>query len=77
MAAVENICGKSYINAYRKPTWAYGLVKHNCYQQGTPGHEIAHMYGAAHDREHTSFVPDDGAAYGYWIPDSDYRTIMA
>lgn len=73
---VEEICGIAYLNAYANSLRAYGLVRHNCYQQ-TAGHEVAHMYGAAHDRQNSGFVPEDGTAYGYWIPNSNYRTIMA
>ena len=73
---VEDICGIAYATIYEYPTSAYGMVRHNCYTQ-TAGHELAHMYGAAHDRANSGFVPEDGTAYGYWIPNSNYRTIMA
>ena len=73
---VEKICGIAYTTVYDQPSWSYGLVRHNCYTQ-TAGHEVAHMYGAAHDRANAGNPPEDGTAYGYWIPNSNYRTIMA
>ena len=70
------MCGVAYLNAFYYPSWAYGYVAHPCYQE-TAGHEVAHMYGAAHDRANAGNPPEDGTAYGYWIPNSNYRTIMA
>ena len=69
-------CGVAYRGVYNYPSWAYGLIMHNCYHI-TPGHELAHMFGACHDRENSAnCVPEDGTAYGYWIRGTDARTIM-
>ena len=71
------MCGVAYLNAFYYPSWAYGYVAHPCYQE-TAGHEVAHMFGAAHDRRNSgSFTPVDRNAYGYWIPNTPYCTIMA
>ena len=55
---------------------SYGFVGKDCQSTVTP-HEVGHMHGCCHNPEQScrnSAVP---YAYGYWVPGTGKRTIMA
>ena len=56
----------------------FGWVAKNCHQAVTP-HEIGHMFGAAHNKEISNFVPNGGFEYGFLGTAGSFRfvTLMA
>jgi peptidyl-Asp metalloendopeptidase len=74
-------CGRAHINSL-KDGWNIGVVHQSCATGSYSfAHEIAHMFGAHHNREVIEeFDTENPTAYGYLIQppvNSGYRTIMA
>ena len=67
---------QAYLNAWMSGR-PYGFVGKGCQTTVTP-HEVGHMMGCCHNPEE-SCRPTSSVyyAYGYWIPGTGKRTIMA
>ena len=65
---------QAYLDAWisGKP---YGFVAKGCEPSVTP-HEVGHLMGCCHNPE-LKCEPTVSYAFGYWIPGTGKRTIMA
>ncbi len=58
--------------------YAFGIVSTLCATgYYSFGHELGHMMGAHHDRDHASMSGAYPYSYGYQAPDEAFRTVMA
>ena len=62
----SGVCGVAYVDGFAHGA-TFGWVGKGC-QNTVTGHEIGHMFGAAHNYEISQFSPREGFEYGFRMP---------
>ncbi|XP_059085235.1 uncharacterized protein LOC131882184 [Tigriopus californicus] len=69
------ICGLAYVG---DPQLPFGLSKRDCaISTYAFSHELGHNLGCYHDRENSPNADPNDYGFGYWIPGTGHRTLMA